>query len=169
MGVKKVQVCSDNLAKLSCPTCRAVRTAEVGQFKDFGNILSVKCVCNSKFAIKLEFRQHKRKPTNLDGYCIKSEVAGDFENSERNKRHACNCMIKNLSREGAGFVNLGKQQISTGSNVWLQFSLDDNNNTEITREAVVKIIQDDFVGCEFIPRPCGVEPALGFYLMAQSE
>ncbi len=165
MGQNVVQVRADGTAAVSCPECVCLKNVPVGGLQNVKRPLRVKCVCGAVFPILLEFRQQHRKSTDLDGYYVQKELYRDFAKPENKKQTKINCRLKNISRDGVGFVKLSQQQVLEGGSVWLQFTLDDQKKSTITREVVVKSVRDDFVGVEFLPRVCGMEPALGFYLM----
>lgn len=164
MGKSVIQVNSDEMAAISCPECTYSKNVPVGGLKKKRPI-QVKCECGARFPVVLEFRQQNRKLTDLDGYYVRKELYRDFDKSEKRPQVKTNCRVKNISRNGVGFTRLSKQQVAEGNSVWLQFTLDDRKQSTITREVVVKSVRDDMVGCQFVPRVCGIEPELGFYLM----
>lgn len=164
--VLNVQVRKDKTAIISCPDCKIIRTVDVSGYQNAGKLMNVRCICKTKFKIRLEFRHQHRKPTRLDGYYALDETNLNFITLERQCQGAANCCVKNISRDGVGFEKYGQQDVSAGSRIWLQFTLNNAKRSKIIREVVVKSVKRNFVGGEFVPRKCGTEPELGFYLMS---
>ena len=160
-----VQVKTDGKAPISCPECACLKTVFVKGFRDKKDPIRVKCPCGKKFSISLEFRQQYRLPTDLDGYYVRKDLFRDFDKAENQVVTKTNCRVKDLSRDGVGFERMSPQEVAEGNHVWLQFKLDDAKGSTITREVIVKAVTDQKVGGQFVPRPCGTEPELGFYLM----
>ena len=132
MGENVVQVRADGTVLISCPHCTCLKNVSVEGFQNVKRALRIKCVCGARFSILLEFRQWHRKPTDIGGYYVRKELYRDFAKPENRLQKKTNCRLKNISREGVGFVRLSQQQVLEGSSVWLQFTLDDLKKSTIT-------------------------------------
>ena len=71
--------------------------------------------------------------------------------------------VFNISPEGIGFGISGDQMPMVGQRLELRFTLDNRQNTQVKKNAVVKSVCNDMVGCQFDEddTPNG---AFGFYL-----
>jgi hypothetical protein len=148
---KKVYVTKDGKAILVCPHCGTSKTVDVKRFKGSKDALKIRCTCQSEFAASLEFRAAYRKNTDLKGHYTKLPVSwGDMT-------------VKNLSLTGVGFVTSGEHQLKEGDDVTLKITLDDAGGSVIRKKAVVRVVRDEYVGCEF-EGPVEYDKALGFYL-----
>ena len=102
----------------------------------------------------LNFRRHYRKQTNLHGtYEIISEggVGGGI------------IQINNISRSGVGFTVSGLHRIEIDQEIRIEFQLNDKNKTLLKKQAVVKSVRENMVGCEFKGN-AEMDKALGFFL-----
>ena len=72
--------------------------------------------------------------------------------------------VKDISRQGLGFLMLSVCDIKIGDILEVTFRLDDANKTVISKQVEVKSILDLFVGCQFAG-PQWYDKKLGFYLM----
>lgn len=87
----------------------------------------------------MDFRQHYRKETNLDG--IYSNLSKEKEKGEM--------QVINLSMNGIGFTVQGSDIFSVGDQLKLNFSLDDDKQSEIEVAVIVRHTTDNNIGCEF--------------------
>ncbi|ADW17481.1 type IV pilus assembly PilZ [Desulfobulbus propionicus DSM 2032] len=156
MAELKVHVRDNNTATVICPSCGVVKHFAVDQFRHGRHTLSVRCRCQQVFSLLLDFRRHYRKQTSLPGtYEILTEggIGGGIIH------------INNISRTGIGFTVSGIHRIEQGQLLLIEFQLNDKNNTVLKKQAVVKTVQHNSIGCEF---RCNVEmdKALGFFLQS---
>jgi len=123
-----------------CPQCGRLNRVDfsVNQGSEKGN-LQINCSCNSAIPISMDFRQHYRKETNLDG--IYSNLSNEKEKGEM--------QVINLSMSGIGFTVQGSDTFSVGDQLELSFALDDDKQSEIEVAVIVRHITDKNVGCEF--------------------
>lgn len=123
-----------------CPQCGRLNRVDfsVIQGPEKGN-LQINCSCNSAIPISIDFRQHYRKETNLDG--IYSNLSNEKEKGKM--------QIMNLSMSGIGFTVQGSDAFSVGDQLELNFALDDDKQSEFEVEVIVRHITDNKVGCEF--------------------
>ncbi|OQY60609.1 MAG: hypothetical protein B6245_00385 [Desulfobacteraceae bacterium 4572_88] len=143
MAERKAFITSDNTVTFTCPICRKSETENVSKYKDIDEAAKIKfeCTCGHTYNILLERRKFYRKETQLPGIYI-------FDQED-----AKPLTIKDMSLMGLKFeAKDGK--FKPGERLFVKFSLDDEQNTRIRKEVIVKKIAGQFVGVEF----CTVEP-----------
>ncbi|MBP7518080.1 MAG: PilZ domain-containing protein, partial [Desulfobulbus sp.] len=116
--------------------------------------LAIRCRCGHVYSVLLDFRRHFRNPTSLAGTYVSRDPAGPGGGVIR---------ILNISRSGVGFTVSGRHRILPGQELQIEFQLTDRNRTVIKKQAVVRTVQENTVGCEFL---CAgeLDKALGFFL-----
>lgn len=154
-SVVKAFVHDNGRVSISCPSCNILRSIQVRNFRNKRHVLNVKCTCSAQFKVHLEFRKHFRKDTDLSGmYFLLSPTSGGGK-----------VRIKDISRSGLRFSVSGKHAIRTGSTAKVTFTLDNRKATELVKKVVVRNIEDNLIGCEFLDDRA-FEKELGFYLRA---
>ncbi|WP_457573991.1 PilZ domain-containing protein [Desulfolithobacter sp.] len=149
----KVFVRHDNIATIICPSCKTAKKAAVGGYLHKKHALNVRCRCGQIFTVHLDFRRHYRKQTRLPGtYTIIRPPAGGGGVVH----------IKNISRSGIGFTVSGLHNIEKDHILLLEFRLNDKKQTKLKKEAVVRSVRNNDIGCEFLDKE--TEKALGFFL-----
>ena len=104
--------------------------------------------------VELEFRKAYRKDIKFSGdYVLLPDrnISGKM-------------MVINISKTGVGFQVLGAVNIKEGSRLQVKFNLDDKHNSIIDKKVVVRLVKNNYVGCEFKDTTAH-DKALGFYLM----
>ena len=149
-----IHIRDNNAATLVCPACGLVRQIAVAKFRNDRHTLAIRCRCGHVYSVLLDFRRHFRKPTSLAGTYVSRDPAGPGGGVIR---------ILNLSRSGVGFTVSGRHRILPGQELQIEFQLTDRNRTVIKKQAVVRTVQENTVGCEFL---CAgeLDKALGFFL-----
>ena len=149
-----VHIRDNNAATLVCPACGLVRQIAVAKFRNDRHTLAIRCRCGHVYSVLLDFRRHFRKPTSLAGTYVSRDPAGPGGGVIR---------IVNISRSGVGFTVSGRHRIEPGQELQIEFQLTDRNKSVLKRPAVVRTVQDNTVGCEFL---CAgeLDKALGFFL-----
>lgn len=149
---KKIFVSEDGMATIICPNCGQTKQVSVADYIDTHKSIKVRCKCEQKFKVDLEFRQQHRKKTNLNGiYDIASETGGG------------RAEIKDVSLSGIGFTVSGVHNVRVGQKIQIEFMLDDSKQTKLNKTAVVRSVSDNRIGCEF-QKENAFEKDLGFYL-----
>lgn len=158
---KRVRVNKENLAAIKCPHCATMKLISVKKFKGDKHSLNVKCTCNNSFSVSLDFREKYRKSTNIAGKYTKIDPAVSAIQPPHLK-----CQIADLSLTGVALSIPGAHDLRVGDELVIAFNLDDKVETPIQRRAVVRVIGQGFVGCQFdeVESPA-YDKALGFYLM----
>lgn len=148
-------VTENGTAAITCPTCGLVKHTPVGAYSGRKQAIKVRCRCRTTFVTQLEFRQSHRKKTDLQGmYRILSAEGGSGR-----------AAIKDLSREGIGFMVSGTHKVRVGHNILINFTLDDRKQTTLQKTARVKSVSENRIGCQF-KKDQAFEKDLGFYLRA---
>ena len=153
METVKTFVRPDNTATIVCPACKMPKTVTVGSFKDKCHYLRVRCPCGAVFRVHLDFRQHYRKPTDLQGRYRSIKPAG----------RGGAIQIKDISVSGLGFVAEGTHFIEKGQVLTVSFQLDDKKRTKLDKEVTVQSVEGNFIGCRFVEKQA-YDKELGFYL-----
>lgn len=71
--------------------------------------------------------------------------------------------ITNVSTGGLQYNVVGLNRLYPGCILDLDFELDDKNNSQIKKQALVRHVRDNVVGCEFVDTGTS-DRALAFYL-----
>lgn len=140
MAVQKTLLREDKTAVVKCPECRRVKTIPVYKLKQVKKHLKIKCSCECVFPIELEFRNIRRKETRLRGTYL------NYADPKDRKL----MVVKDVSMNGIGFNPLVRHNLQPDDRIRVEFELDDRNATIIKRDAVVKLVKGEFIGCEFI-------------------
>ena len=154
MEPQKVFVREDGTTVVKCPYCAHARTVSVQKFKDKKKFLNIKCRCNKSYTVSLEFRKLYRKSTNLKGSYINITLGNE----------PGIMTVKDVSMGGIGFEVTGKNRIAKDHELLVTFTLDDAHSSVIKKQVVVRIVNGNFVGCEFI-HAHEYDKALGFYML----
>lgn len=155
MEIVNVYIKDNGRAQIKCPACKTVREIDAAAYREQKKILKIKCSCREVFGVSLESRKSFRKETHLHGKCVNL--------SRKNIRD--DIIVKDVSMSGVGFIVIsGRHAIRDGDEITVEFRLDDAQNSLVTRNAVVRLVNDSFIGCEFSDH-LQYNKALGFYLM----
>lgn len=154
MKVVKAYVDDSYMALLVCPHCGMSRNADVSKYKDKKGPLKIKCRCTTVYGVNLEFRRQYRKPTELPGRYV---LLGSGGRSGR-------MVVKNVSMGGIGFMTRTTNPMQIGDQITIEFTLDDGKDSKIKRRAIVRVVEDQYVGVQFQTQAGVYDAALGFYL-----
>ncbi len=154
MEPQKAFVREDGTTVLKCPFCRHARTVSVEKIKDKKKVIKVKCSCQKSYSVSLELRKMYRKDASLKGSYVnlsQKNVSGIM-------------IVKDVSMGGIGFQAVGGNRIKKEDELEVTFTLDDTHSSVIKKQVVVRIVRDQFVGCEYLHAQ-EYDKALGFYLL----
>jgi hypothetical protein len=140
MEVERFFVKPDDTVDMKCPHCRTVKTVPIKKLKNPKKVIEVKCFCRKIFNVALEFRKMYRKDVELKGRYVNQSR----ENDEGS------IIISNISMNGLGFYINGAHKIGLDNILSVEFRLDDDQKTFISREVVVREVQGNFAGVEFV-------------------
>ena len=147
---------SKGMALITCPFCNITKNISVSQFKDKKHKIVTKCKCGERFGIQLNFRASYRKEVDLNGM---------FMVTSPRSSHWCEMEVSDLSRTGIGFRNKETVVVNKGDTLKIKFNLDNPKKTLIEKHVTVKIVIDQYLGCEFQDLALE-EKELGFYLFS---
>jgi hypothetical protein len=95
-----------------------------------------------------------RKDTSLNGQFVNLSL-----NNERGTM-----LVTDVSMGGIGFKVVGRNNIRNDHELEVTFTLDDSHSSVISKQVIVRIVRDKFVGCEY-RHAHEYDKELGFYLM----
>ena len=140
----KVFVDQEGMAVIKCPECSKQKSTRVDpsaiRDKEIRDNCLVRCTCQTRFAVKLEFRKDSRKNSKLNG-----EYLGFPKGKPRGK-----LTVVNVSQNGLGVQFAGTDQFHIGDEILILFTLDDNIDSLIEKKAIVRCVKQDYIGCEFL-------------------
>ena len=151
--VQKVYVNQEGVAVMKCPACEAVKSANVGAMRAGRHIIKVRCNCQKVFTVSLEFRRSYRKDAKL---------AGEYQSP--NSKGRGKLTVVNVSKGGVGAQIIGFNHCRIGDELRISFNLDDRHHSLIEKRVVVRLVKQNYIGCEFLDLNAN-DKALGFYLM----
>ena len=137
--VSKSYVRQDKTAVITCPYCKRQRELSVSSLKEHKSQFRIKCACQNVFIAQIEFRQRLRKRTYL---------RGTYTNLSRGKLSG-EMVVRDLSVSGLGMTTYDMENFEVGDKVMVEFHLDDDRYTDISREVVVMQVRKNSIGCEF--------------------
>lgn len=144
-------VTDEGTAAIVCPNCGMTKQIPVAEYRGNKHSIKIRCRCQQTFTIDLEFRQSHRKATNLNGFYEITSGGGG------------RAVIKDLSKNGLGFMVSGIHGVRVGQKVQINFALDDLKETPLKKTTVVRSVHQNRIGCEF-RKDQAFEKDLGFYL-----
>jgi len=87
------------------------------------------------------FRQYVRKDTNIPGVYQKLTPEGIVGNE---------ILVENLSLGGIGFTTRDSAFMRDGEIIDLEFILDNPDSSVISKTAVIRKVEEDYIGAEFV-------------------
>jgi hypothetical protein len=161
----KASVSAGNMISLHCPKCGLIKQASVARFKGDKHTLKVRCSCGNLLTVELDFRQKYRKTTNLHGEYAVLSPGVQQKKAPDVKPLFYKCLIANISLTGLGLI-LSGHKLKIGDELRVRFILDDKKESEMDRNVVVRVIDKNYIGCEFNDDAYyQYDKTLGFYLM----
>ncbi|HEB49798.1 MAG TPA: PilZ domain-containing protein [Desulfobulbus sp.] len=154
METVKTYIRQDNTATIICPACNRAKTVSIKGCSGNRHCVKARCSCGEVFMVHLDFRRHYRKQVDLVGTYMTTDPPGMGSGTVR---------ITNISFEGLGFEVPGSHRLRPGQKLEIEFHLDDKKRTFLKKEAVVRLVEGGYIGCQFINQQ-HIEKALGFYL-----
>ncbi|HSO18706.1 MAG TPA: PilZ domain-containing protein [Desulfosarcina sp.] len=126
-----------------CPACEKGVIKDLSQFADASSAvrLKCKCRCGNVYRVLVERRRHFRKPTDL---------VGTFTFNTGSGRPVKGLMrIRDISQSGVRFSVNSMPEFAVGDQLIIEFTLDDEERSQIREAGVVRRIQSNMVGFTF--------------------
>ena len=126
-----------------CPACDKGVIRDLSRYIDASSAvrLKCKCSCGNVYRVLVERRRHFRKSTQLVGMFSHRPTAG--------KPTKGLIKILNISQSGLQFSVNSMPEFETGSKLTVEFTLDDEDRSQIREVCIVRRIQSNIVGVEF--------------------
>jgi endogenous inhibitor of DNA gyrase (YacG/DUF329 family) len=157
MSVKAISLDAKGMVQVNCPFCgdSVVKRAESFPNSNQPNGISVTCSsCEKTYEIQIDIRKVFRKKTFFDGFYSKMVPPGGFEKMT----------VVDLSLGGCNFLASSRHSLNPDDRIKLVFNLDNAQHTKIEKDAVVRVVTERQIGCEFAATASGYDPDIGFYL-----
>jgi PilZ domain-containing protein len=152
----KVYMDSENEGEIICPSCENKKIINVANYRIATKPIKVKCRCGYSFSIKLEHRRHHRRNVIIPGKLFHVD----------SRREADDILIKSISVTGVGFETKSLRGIKVGDTFEVAFLLKDSFDAAVRESVVVKRVQGNFIGAEFLEKD-NYNYELDFYVMPQ--
>ena len=160
MNTKKIYINPDNEGQIVCPSCKKTKLINVANYRNPEKPIRVKCQCGHNFTITLEYRKCHRKTVNIPGKLFQRQSS----------RHIAEITVTSLSIAGVGFElksHIGIKAIIKPEDLYeIAFTLDDNFDSAIREEIVVKRVDGNRIGAEFADQE-KYHYELDFYLSSE--
>ena len=126
-----------------CPACNKGVIRDLSQFSQAQAAvrLKCKCSCGNDYRVLLERRRHFRKSVNLVGMFF-------FQGSKGNPIKGL-IKIRNISQSGIQFSVNSMPEFEVGDKLTIEFTLDDEEHSQVREAGNVKRIQSNIVGLDF--------------------
>ncbi len=151
----------DNRVTIACPNCIRRKDVTLAKINELGGMLKVKCICDREFYIHLDLREAFRKRVNLEGVFTRRSYRNISYDSESDWGKI---RVKDLSKTGISFIASGLHNIRRGDRLMVRFTLDNSAKTVINKKVVVRSVNGNNVGCEFVGTDKN-DITIGFYLL----
>lgn len=126
-----------------CPACSKGVIRDLNDFLDVRSAvrLKCKCSCGHVYRVLVERRRHFRKPVNLAGMFI-------YQNNEG---YPVKGLIKvmDISQTGIRFSVNSVPDFKVGDKLIVEFTLDDEDHSQIRETGTVRRIQTNIIGLSF--------------------
>jgi len=153
----KTYVRPDNSAVITCPHCGSKKSVPLESLKGRKYNIKVKCACKNIFSVDLEFRKKVRKRTHLRGRYI----------NHSQKNSSGTLIVQNISLGGLAFSSMDIKNFKERDELTIEFNLDDDHRTVITKDVIVVNVGERIIGCEFERGgEFAYDGPLGFYIMS---
>jgi hypothetical protein len=139
METLKVYVNQDDEAEILCHHCGTRSTINVEKFKYRKEPLKVRCKCRSAFYVVLEPQGADVRQAHLEGFYGKLPQCEEWGK----------ILVRNISQIGMGCNTLTKHDVKKGDKIRVTLTLSTLGRPSIVRDAIVRVADDKYLGCEF--------------------
>ena len=128
-----------NEAVVSCPHCYRTHNAFATALDEHTNdIIQVDCPCGFEFGIELDSRRSYRKKVHVTGMCLNLDSGKSWE-----------IAMVDMSISGVGMKVEQQTDLCVGQRIEIKFDINHEKHTHISKTAVVKRLDNQFIGAEF--------------------
>lgn len=126
-----------------CPACEKGVIKDLSHFSDTPSVvyLKCKCSCGNVYRVLVERRRHFRKPVNLTGMFF-------FQNSQGRPMKGL-IKVRDISQSGIRFSVNSIPDFKVGDKLIIEFTLDDEDRSQIREVGIVRRIQTNMIGLTF--------------------
>jgi c-di-GMP-binding flagellar brake protein YcgR len=121
-----------------------------------GKPVPARCTCGIQFSVVFERRANYRKSTGLQGR---------FTRNLDSEMQVGEVVVADLSRGGICMTVPESVELEIGEVLRIDFRLDNQEETVISAQVVIKNIRQGMVGAEFCALEEHTRKLLGYYLM----
>lgn len=166
-GTREVRVAPDNTAIVTCPHCGLRYKVNALKVQPRGVPYKLRCKCGKGYSAFFEFRENQRRPLLVNGFYRKVKevhVRGTIRTVPASEGGLDKMAVRNISRNGIGFVIPTGHDLKEGDKIEVMFKLDDEEQTRVERTAVVRrLAEGNYLGCQFMDVG-HFDPATGLYI-----
>ncbi|MDT8303520.1 MAG: hypothetical protein RQ760_18720 [Sedimentisphaerales bacterium] len=152
-------------AFMHCPQCGAFKKMNTSSSRLINQADGVEIQCDAcahKYKVLINYRKHYRKNASLKGIYTNAtdsiDQAFDFDTTSA-------ITVGNISRTGIGFRTQDAVNVKADNVLKVRFILDDNKKSLVEKTVIVKRVDKDFIGAEFIKAIDYRDKEFAFYLM----
>jgi hypothetical protein len=126
-----------------CPACEKGVIKDLSEYSKAQSAVRIKCTCTCGhvYRVLLERRRQFRKPVSLVGMFL---FGAGSESPRKGLIKICD-----ISRSGIQFTVNSMPEFQVGDTLQIEFTLDDEERSQIREKGVVRRIQSNRVGLEF--------------------
>jgi hypothetical protein len=132
-----VFVGENNLAAITCPKCNYLMVEEISEENEGGVCIEYTCRCGHIYEVFLERRHFYRKSTQLQGVCTRAV-------------QDISVIVTDISLTGLKFRCIGENTLKVGDVLYIEVQLDYRKHSAVLKKAKVRLIENSYVGAEFI-------------------
>ena len=139
--ITKIFLTKSGKAGISCPECGKTKLMDIERFshRDKAIRLKITCKCSHIFSVFLERRKNVRKNVILIGELIAGK-----------KKYSI--VINDISKKGLKIRTERVLDLKRGDKVDIEFRLDDAGRSRVSKEIVIKKIDQQYINVEFLSR-----------------
>lgn len=126
-----------------CPACNKGVIKDLSEFSNTPCAVRLKCRCRcgNVYRVLVERRRHFRKPVNLVGMFF-------FQNNQGNPVKGL-IKVHDISQSGIRFSVNSVPDFKVGDRLIIEFTLDDEDHSQIREVGTVRRIQTNMIGLAF--------------------
>lgn len=152
MEYQRIHAPEEGTAKIFCPRCFNQWDASSKKLRG-KHRFQVKCKCDWVFWVEFDIREKHRRQTELDAFVElveKPEKWGKItSDSATTTPQSANSKISDISSIGIGITLFNDIKFKKGDRIKIEFTLYDSELSRIEKKAIVKRVEDNYIGCEF--------------------